>query len=272
MEKFLDFFESMPTWQRLAWIVSCLVVCWLLEAGFPLFRFNYNKLRHAGVNFVFLSTTMVINLVFGIATVNVFPFLERNNLGLLQWIDLPIWAELFIAILIFELLAQYTVHYLLHRVKWMWKFHMIHHSDTHLDATSGTRHHPGDFAMRELFALLAIVITGCPVAYYMFYRICTVFFTYFTHANFQVPLWLDKPLSYIFITPNVHKFHHHFERPWTDTNFGNMFSIWDRLFGTFVYDDPRKIRYGLDVLPDAKDEDLGYQMQIPFDKRIKTDY
>jgi sterol desaturase/sphingolipid hydroxylase (fatty acid hydroxylase superfamily) len=181
-------------------------------------------------------------------------------------------VELLICVLIFELIAQYTVHYLLHRVKWMWKFHMIHHSDTHLDATSGTRHHPGDFVMREIFALIAVVLTGAPAAFYFFYRICTVFFTYITHANIYVPMWLDKMLSVVFITPNMHKFHHHFERPWTDSNYGNIFSVWDRLFGTFVYDDPSKITYGLDVLDPSKDEKVGYQMGIPFDPNIKTDY
>ena len=63
-----------------------------------------------------------------------------------------------------------------------------------------------------------------------------------------------------------------FERPWTDTNFGNIFSVWDRIFGTFVYDDVHKIRYGLDVLEDKPDEDIIYQMKLPFDKTIKTDY
>jgi sterol desaturase/sphingolipid hydroxylase (fatty acid hydroxylase superfamily) len=272
MEKFLLFFETMPTWQRAVWIVMVLAVCWILEGNFPLFRFSYRKWKHAGVNFVFLGTTMIINTLFGLGTVGVFEWISRNEIGLLYFTDLPIWLELLIALLIFELIAQYGVHVLLHKFKWMWKLHMIHHSDTHLDATSGTRHHPGDFALRELFALGAVVIIGAPVAYYFFYRILTVFFTYFTHANIYLPHWLDKPLSYIFITPNVHKFHHHFMRPWTDTNFGNMFSIWDRLFGTFVYDDPKKIRYGLDTLDDNKDEDIAYQFKIPFDKSIKTDY
>ncbi|MCU0357126.1 MAG: sterol desaturase family protein [Cyclobacteriaceae bacterium] len=272
MENFLSFFENMPTWQRAAWIVICLSVCWVLEGNMPLFRFNYKKWKHAGVNFVFLGTTMIINIFFGIATVGVFEWISREKLGLMHYVSLPTWAELIICLFIFELVAQYTVHFMLHRFKWMWKFHMIHHSDTHLDATSGTRHHPGDFALREIFALGAVIITGAPAAFYFFYRILTVFFTYFTHANIYLPPWLDKPLSYIFITPNVHKFHHHYERPWTDSNFGNMFSIWDRLFGTFVYDDPHKIRYGLDVLPDEKDEDIAYQFKIPFNKSIKTDY
>ena len=110
-----------------------------------------------------------------------------------------------------------------------------------------------------------------PFAFYVFYRLTTILFTYFTHANLNIPGWLDKSISYIFISPHMHKFHHHFERPWTDTNFGNIFSIWDRLFGTLVYDDPRKIRYGLDVLQDSTSDQLGYQLKLPFDPTIKTD-
>jgi len=135
-----------------------------------------------------------------------------------------------------------------------------------------TQNNPGDYLLRELFALLAIVLAGAPLAYYMVYRIVTIFFTYFTHANISVPYWLDKTISLVFISPNMHKFHHHFERPWTNTNYGNIFSFWDRLFGTMVYDDPAKIKYGLDVLDEKLDENIAYQFKIPFDKSIKTDY
>ncbi len=272
MESFLHFFESMPSWQKLAWIFTCLGISWILEGDIPLVRFSYRKWKHAGVNLVFLASTVAINLLFGLATLGVFHWIGERGFGLLYLVELPMWAELLIALLMLDLVAQYFVHYLLHKVKWMWKFHMIHHSDTKVDATTGTRHHPGDYVMREVFSMVAILITGAPLAFYLFYRIVTVFFTYLTHANILVPEWLDKPLSYVFVTPNMHKFHHHFERPWTDTNFGNIFSFWDRLFGTMVYDDPRRIRYGLDVLEDARDEDVAYQLKVPFDNTIKTDY
>lgn len=261
----------MPMWQRAAWVFACLMFCWILEAIFPLFHHSYNKIRHVKVNMVFLGTTMIINAVFGVITAGVFVWVQQQEIGLLYLFELPLWIELIIAVLIFELVAQYAVHYLLHRVRWMWKFHMIHHSDTHLDATSGTRHHPGDYFAREVFALITVILTGSTIGFYFFYRICTVFFTYFTHSNIRIPRWLDKPLSYVFVTPNMHKFHHHYQRPWTDTNYGNIFSVWDRLFGTFVYDDPNKVRYGLDVLEDSTDENVAYQFKIPFDRRVKTD-
>jgi sterol desaturase/sphingolipid hydroxylase (fatty acid hydroxylase superfamily) len=215
---------------------------------------------------------MIINVLFGLATVGIFVWLSGSNFGFLNLFELPVWVELLMAIMLLDFIAQYVAHYLLHRVRWMWKFHMVHHSDTKVDATTGTRHHPGDYIIREVFALGAIIISGMPFAFYMVYRISSILFTYFSHANFQLPNWLDKTLSFVFITPNMHKFHHHFERPWTDTNFGNIFSFWDRIFGTMVYDDPRKVRYGLDVLDDSTDEDVIYQFKVPFDKSIKTDY
>jgi len=271
MEKFLNFFEYMPIWQKVAWIVICLFVFWLLEGNYPLFGFAYRKWKHARVNLIFLLTTMLINVGFGLLTVGVFLWVDAHHWGLIHYVSLPVWAQLLLCIMIFEFVGQYLSHYLLHRIKWMWKLHMIHHSDTHVDATTGTRHHPGDFLIREIFALLAVVITGAPVGYYFFYRFCNVFFTYLTHSNINMPRSLDKLLSWVFVTPNMHKFHHHYERPWTDSNFGNIFSIWDRLFGTFVYDDVLKVRYGLDVLEQKPDEDVLYQMRLPFDKSIKTD-
>jgi sterol desaturase/sphingolipid hydroxylase (fatty acid hydroxylase superfamily) len=272
MGTFLTFFETMPTWQKLAWVMGCLSFCWLLEGNYKLVTHKYRKWKHAGINFAFLGFTFVINFLFGLATIGVFAWLHTNEFGLLHLVDFPIWVELFISLLIFDLIAQYGVHYFLHKIKFMWRFHMIHHSDTKVDVTSGTRHHPGDYIFRELAALLAAIIIGAPLAFYLFYRIVTVFFTYTTHANVRLPAWVDKTFGLVFITPNMHKFHHHFERPWTDTNFGNIFSIWDRLFGTLVVDDPKKVKYGLDVLDNSKDENFWYQLKVPFDKSIKTDY
>jgi len=270
MEKFLLFFEGMSSIQKLSWIFICLGVSWLLEFGTPLFKMVYGKWKHAGVNLVFLLCSLIINVLFGVLIAGVFVYTAENQIGLLHFLSFPLWAELLIAILLFDLVAQYLVHFLLHKVNFMWRFHMVHHSDTHVDATTGTRHHPGDYFMREVFGLVAIIILGAPLAFYVFYKICTILFTYFSHANISLPRGLDKALSLLFITPDMHKFHHHFERPWTDTNYGNIFSIWDRAFGTFVYDDPRKVVYGLDVLDDSKDESLAYQFKVPFNKEIET--
>jgi sterol desaturase/sphingolipid hydroxylase (fatty acid hydroxylase superfamily) len=269
MTEFLTFFEEMPIWMKLGWVIGILGVFWILEGYYTLSVAKYKKIKHAGVNFIFLLFTIIINVGFGALTLGVFYWIEVNQFGLLNSIDLPIVVELLLALLALDFIAQYGVHYLLHKVKWMWRLHIIHHSDTKVDVTTGTRHHPLDFTIRETFALIAVLIMGMPIAYYLFYRILSVFFTYFTHANINLGK-IDKILSYLFVTPNLHKFHHHKELPWTDTNYGNMFSVWDRLFGTYMYDDTSKIQYGLDIVDDIKDEDILYQLKIPFNKSIKT--
>lgn len=272
MENFISFFASISTVDKLVWVVSCLTFFWTLEYFIPLFRHDYKKLKHDGINLVFFLFVMAINIAVGIIIVITFEWIERVQFGVLNWIEIPVLAELILSFLVLDFVSQYLAHYMLHRIKWMWKLHMVHHSDTKVDATTGTRQHPVEFILREGFAVTTIVVFGMPVAYYLFYRMVTIFFTYWTHANIHLPSWLDKILSLFIITPNAHKFHHHFERPWTDRNFGNVLSIWDRIFGTFVYENPKEIKYGLDVLDDAKDEDIGYQLNLPLNKNIKTDY
>lgn len=257
----------MPSWQRLVWVATCLAFTWILEAGIPLVRTPYAKWRHARTNLTLLAGVVAVNLIFGALTLIVLDFVPRDRFSLFGMVALPPLVQLVVTFLTLDLVAQYLAHYLLHRIPWLWTLHMVHHSDTMLDATSGTRLHPGDFLSREVLSLVVLLFLGAPLAFYLFYRFCTVFFTYLTHANIALPPKVDKALSLVFITPNMHKFHHHDEQPWTDSNFGNIFSVWDRLFGTFVYDDTRRIRYGLDTLDPQRADDLRYQFTLPFRKQ-----
>ncbi|MAM30780.1 MAG: sterol desaturase [Flavobacteriaceae bacterium] len=270
MNEFLLFFETMPTWLKALWVFFTLAFFWILEGYYSLVVLKYKKWRHAKVNLILLLFVMIINAIFGIATVGVFSWLQTSEFGLLHLFEAPVWIELLIAIAILDLIAQYFVHYCLHKVPAMWRLHLVHHSDKNVDATTGTRHHPFDFIIRETFALIAVIITGMPISFYLFYRILSVAFTYFTHANIALPLWLDKGLSYVIVTPNMHKFHHHYQLPWTDSNYGNMLSVWDRLFGTFVYGNTADITYGVDIADHTNDESIAVQLGIPFNKNVRS--
>lgn len=270
MQEFLNFFETMPIWMKASWVFVTLAFFWLLEGYYSFFKLSYNKWKHAKANMVLLAFVMVINAVFGFATAGIFGWLETTQFGLLQLFKAPIWLELLFAVLVLDFIAQYGVHFLLHKVPAFWRLHLVHHSDKNVDASTGTRHHPLDFILRESFALLAVVIMGMPIAFYFFYRILSVAFTYFTHANLRLPGGLDKALSYVIVTPNMHKFHHHFELPWTDSNYGNMFSVWDHLFGTFVYGDMQQIQYGIDIADHTDDENILTQLGMPFNKQVQS--
>jgi len=147
----------------------------------------------------------------------------------------------------------------------MWKFHIVHHTDTTVDVTTGLRHHPGETIFRLSFTILGVAIAGAPIGIVMLYQTCSVFFAHLTHANVNTESKLDDIISYILVTPNMHKVHHHYVQPLTDTNYGNIFSIWDRLFGTFAKINADDLVYGLDthMEPEASD-DLGNLFKIPF--------
>jgi sterol desaturase/sphingolipid hydroxylase (fatty acid hydroxylase superfamily) len=92
--------------------------------------------------------------------------------------------------------------------------------------------------------------------------------TQFTHANINLPKKLDKLVSYLIVSPNMHKVHHHWQQPYTDSNYGAVLAIWDRLFGTFYKLDPSKIHYGLDrYYPNEQDENFIMLMKKPFEKQ-----
>jgi len=265
MDALIAFFDDLPTVHKFIWVMGCLSIGMLIEGVRPFFRSSFSW-PHLRTNLALMGSTIAINAIVGALSVGVFEWVALEQIGLLSIVEWSAAAEFVVALLALDLIGQYLVHYILHKQPLLWRLHTVHHSDTHVDVTTGTRHHPIDFLIREMFALVAVVLFGIPLAYYAFYRIATIAFTYFTHANFRLPDSVDRVLSWVIISPNMHKFHHHKSMPWTDSNYGNILSIWDRMFGTLVYDDPEKIVYGLDITDAQRSNDLGYQLGLPWRK------
>lgn len=268
MEALIEFFENVPTWFRAGLLIGGIVIFWIAEGILPLFSFQYRKLRHGGLNLFFTLTTAIIG--FGLAGVLLAAsdFVASNKFGLLYIIDLPLWVQIVVGVLLLDCIGAYLIHFVEHKVKWMWKFHVVHHSDTTVDVTTGLRHHPGETVFRIGFTILAVMIVGAPMGIIMLYQSLSVLFAHLTHANINMPAKLDKALSFLFVTPNMHKVHHHYEQPLTDTNFGNIFSIWDRMFRTYAYvEDTATLKYGVDThMKSEENTRLGNLLAIPFQK------
>lgn len=270
IQSFLTYIE-INQWLVPAAILFSLSLCWALEARAPLFLAVGKKWRHAGVNSIFLLSTLSVSAPLLASHTLAFVWHSEQEFGFLYLLDAPLWLSLLLSILALDLLAQHGIHFLLHRVKWLWRLHMVHHADRDVDATTGFRHHPGDAVARNLASLFTVILMGIPFSHYLLYRLITIVFAYLTHANIRVSPTLDRPLRALFVTPDLHKFHHHLERPRTDCNYGNILSVWDRLFGTLTEGDLGRIRYGLDVLPEKRDQDVLYQFLLPFDRSVRTD-
>lgn len=268
MEKLIEFFIHVPVWFRATILIGGLVFFWVLEGWLPLFRFQYHKVSHAGINLFFTLTTMIIG--FGMAGLLLWASdtVSRYQFGLLYVFQMPLWAQVIVGVLLLDFIGAYSVHFVEHKVKWMWKFHLVHHTDTTVDVTSGLRHHPGETVFRISFTILAVCIVGAPMGIVMLYQSLSVLFAHLTHANSSLFGKWDKALSYVLVTPNMHKVHHHYAQPWTDTNYGNIFSIWDRIFRTFQYvDDMNMIKFGIDThMKSEENARLGNLLAIPFQK------
>lgn len=272
LEQVVQYFDQIPRLHRTLLLAGGITFFWMLEGVLPLFRFRYQKWKHASINFFFTATTIVVNFAFALLIVQASEWSVAKGFGILQVATLPLWVVLLAGLLLLDLIGAWMVHYIQHKIKWMWKFHMVHHADTHIDTTSATRHHPGESVFRAVFTLAGVVVCGAPMWLVMLYQSMSALLSQFNHANIRLPLWLDRSISWLIVSPNMHKVHHHYMRPQTDTNYGNIFSVWDRLFGTYNETPMAELKYGLDVLDNSKDENLGFQLTIPFNKNIKTDY
>tara|TARA_B100000212_G_C27206544_1_gene461100 strand:- start:306 stop:779 length:474 start_codon:yes stop_codon:yes gene_type:complete len=143
--------------------------------------------------------------------------------------------------------------------------HLVHHSDHHVDTTTANRHHPFESLIRFIFTLFGVFLIGANIGIVMLYQSLSLISTQFNHANIKLPKKVDLFLSYLFVSPDMHKTHHHYRLPYTDSNFGNIFSIWDRLFGTYRTFNREKLVYGVDVFFDKEaNGKIGHLLKQPF--------
>lgn len=271
METLLNYFETIPSSHRSIILVGGLTLFWLIEGSIPLFRFNYKKWKHAIPNLFFTLTTIIVNFALAFALVKSADWVVANEFGIINWIpNMPLWLYVVVGILLMDLIGAYLPHFVEHKVKPLWMVHLVHHSDHKVDTTTANRHHPLESVIRFTFTLMGVFIIGTPIAIVMLYQSMSLVATQFSHANIKLPKKVDTMISYVLVSPDMHKVHHHYVLPYTDSNYGNIFSIWDRLFGTFMKYDRDKLVYGVDVFPDeAKNSNIVELLKQPFQKYQK---
>lgn len=250
METIINYFETIPSLHRSIILVGGITFFWLLEGALPLFNFKYKKWKHAFPNLFFTGTTIVINFALAFLLLNTSDWVQTNGFGIINWLpDMPLWLYTILGVLLLDFFGAYLAHFVEHKVKPLWMVHLVHHTDHKVDTTTANRHHPLESMIRFSFTLLGVFVVGTPIAILMLYQSMSLIFTQFTHANIKMNKKVDKALSYFIVSPDMHKIHHHNLLPYTDSNYGNIFSIWDRIFGTYLYMEREDIVYGVDTFP-----------------------
>ena len=271
METLFNYFETIPSSHRSLILVGGITFFWLLEGALPLFLFNYKKWKHAIPDLFFTATTVIINFSLAFLLLFTADWVQVNNFGIINWMpEMPLWLYILLGVVLLDFFGAYLAHYTEHKIKPLWMIHLVHHSDHKVDTTTANRHHPLESVIRFGFTLFGVLVVGAPIAIVMIYQSMSLVFTQFNHANIKIPRSVDKLLSYVIVSPDMHKVHHHNLLPYTDANYGNIFSIWDRLLGTYMHLDREKIVYGVDTFPDEKtNSSLKELLKQPFQRYQK---
>jgi sterol desaturase/sphingolipid hydroxylase (fatty acid hydroxylase superfamily) len=159
---------------------------------------------------------------------------------------------------------MYLWHRANHAIPFLWRFHRMHHSDTEMDVTTATRFHLGEHVGASTLRAGLIPLLGFEVWELIIYDTLLIAVTMLHHANISLGR-CDRWLRWLIVTPDMHKVHHSSWRPETDSNYSTVFSVWDRLAGSFrIRADPKTLRYGLSDFSEPGWQTVWGMLRTPF--------
>jgi sterol desaturase/sphingolipid hydroxylase (fatty acid hydroxylase superfamily) len=238
----------------------------LWEDGVPLVRDMPSRRRHVLRNLaIFVCVVAVADGLVGAWLLDIPSRLTITPPGLLT--PLPLIVQVGIAFVIMDL-STYVVHRLFHAYRWLWLMHSVHHSDAQVDVSTSIRHHPVEVAIDVAFKLALYLLLGLPLWIEAARTLLINPLSMAQHANIAYPAWIERPLRWFLVTPAMHRVHHLPHEAATNSNYGQCFSFWDRLFGTYRAPDPRvPPSFGLVNLGDESFQSVGGMLLTPFRAR-----
>jgi sterol desaturase/sphingolipid hydroxylase (fatty acid hydroxylase superfamily) len=259
---------------RLLLLVGFCGLLWSLESIVPLYPYQHSRVRHALPNVGLTLILVLTNLTLSFSSAYLADFTVRHGVRLLALIALPRWGQAVLGVAALDLFA-YLAHLLLHKSWLGWQFHRVHHSENAVDVTTAFRQHPGETVWRLLWQLAAIVAFGIPLWIVIIYLILSALNAQLEHANIKLNSRLDRCLRLVIVTPHMHKAHHSRDQRETDSNYSNIFSLWDRLCGTYTAEvNFRRLRYGLNGFDVKERQTLSGLLKMPFmsyKERVRSD-
>jgi sterol desaturase/sphingolipid hydroxylase (fatty acid hydroxylase superfamily) len=254
----------LTTQSRLLVLIIASTALWTIESLLPLYRYERHRLRRALPNIAFTVLLVLTNLLLSFATAGVANFVMNKEIGVFYLFDIPADLTALLGVMALDLFT-YFAHVLMHKSWLGWQFHRVHHSDKEVNVTTAFRQHPGETMWRILWYVFAIVIFGVPLWIVVLYQVVSSLSAQLEHANISLFTPVDRLLRLVFVSPNMHKIHHSREQIETDSNYSNIFSIWDRIFGTYTTTvDFNRLRYGLNGFDDRENETLPALLKLPF--------
>ncbi len=254
-----------------ALVLGFFVALLIVERLFPLRKGAARPLGRLAINLSISALALVTAFVaVEPAALGALDWSTDRQFGLLNAVPMPPWAQFVVAILLLDL-SFYYWHALNHRVPVLWRFHNVHHIDPELDVSTALRFHLGEVLYSALFRVAQVFLIGPTFAMFAAYELLFQANTLFHHSNLRMPIRFERLLNAMLVTPRMHGIHHSQVRSELDSNFGVVFSWWDRLHRTARLHVPQsQIEIGIAGYSGPGDAALSRAIALPF--RRQRDY
>lgn len=257
--------RELPSWLNSILIFGTLVTVVYLEIKRPLRKMKQDKLTRDTRNLLMsVMTAATIAIAEKPVTAPLSMAVERNRWGLLKLRRLPVWAELLLSVVLLDY-TLYLWHFLTHKVPFLWRFHLAHHVDLDLDASTALRFHAGEMLLSVPWRAAQVLLLGISPRALSLWQTLVLMEIMFHHSNTRLPFELERHLCRIIVTPRMHGIHHSIVREETDSNWSTIFAWPDYLHGTIRLNVPQKeITIGVPAYQDPAELTLGKVLQLPF--------
>lgn len=248
---------------NVTFILTVMAAGALLEIVVPFFAAKpIRDRRAANVSLTvvsFLSTWLLASA----AAILALTLRPTGVMATLRW---PLAAQIVVGVLVLDFSVGYLSHRTLHMSPFLWRFHRIHHSDDFVDVTTTYRTHPVETVWRFVFAVVPVWVLGIPAQAVVIQRLLQAGWGVMEHANVQLWRPLDRLLSQVFVTPNVHKVHHSRALAEANSNYGNVLTLYDRVLRTFTPSERAySVVYGLADVDPGRSATFSGLLAMPFD-------
>ncbi len=255
---------------RVALLGGGLLLFMLLETAQPFREGSVSKPKRWLNNIVLgIINLTVLQLIFVFVTTRAVGYGALPQFGLLNVFNAPRWLKIIDTIVMMDLLL-YFWHILIHRLPLFWRFHRVHHTDLDVDVSTSLRLHVVEVILAALVRLSIAYFLGADPIGILVFEICYLWADQFRHSNLELPQWLERAYWLLFVPPAMHRIHHSVDMDERHTNFGAIFSIWDRFLGTLRTGvDQEHIWFGVDGHIHEKKLDIQHLIAMPFTPSVK---
>lgn len=250
---------------NVAFILTVMAAVALLEAAVPLFAHGTPPPGRRRANLAMTVQVLLTAFLLTSAAAAAALLFPLASPGLMALAGLPAAAQFVVGIVVLDFAYGYVAHRAMHASPALWKFHRVHHSDAFVDVTTTYRTHPVEVAWRHLWLFATAWALGVPAAAIVAFRVLSAVNGILEHANIRVRPAFDAAIAWVWVTPNMHKVHHSRVQAETESNYGNLLALHDRLLGTFVPTQRAlSVTYGLDEVGPAEAQSFGALLAMPW--------